>query len=552
MTAESNITADSFAPVVLAPPSTVLRGPADADYFRVSVGRFKDRFYCDPLPGDELFPEDGPDASYPSVSVIKKATGQDWSDVAIKRIASAPDLDEIARLPFDERKERLRTINKLGLDRASTRGSNVHTKAESLLYGVPCRLGNGAAGTEYFAIVDKIFNDLQPELVAAEFPVFHRTLNGRGYGGTADAIIKIGGKAYLVDWKSRGADSRHGAYPEEGAQAGAYGFAEYMMVDDGDGGVIRRRLPELDGGLIISIQPDSYEVYPIDLVEGFAHFSALHAWWVARRSERKSIGRKWPPRRADSGESRDVEPSDALGSSAKRRARLLERFFAMSAEQQDEFTGRCIPSADLDAIEKALDDIENPPTTLEMAQSRMADEAARKAEGATNTGDAPEGQGKATEISPDGPSEDKPAHEPDVEASMARFNGTMTSQQRAWTGSIVAQAIAGNVDFRMSARKTQRRADIYWSLTKWAVSPYWHPEHDDGFLAAVHMVLLDDRVFSTSFNLGVALGGFSAEQAHMLRLLIDQICADELVLDVDETSSQLRWKSAANKGENKK
>ena len=80
---------------------------------------------------------------------------------------------------------------------------------------------------------------------------------------------------------------------------GGYGRAQYIIIDDDDPdnphGAKRAPIPELDGGLIISIKSDSYEVYPVDLDRAFDHFTALHAWWVARRDERKAVGRKWPP-----------------------------------------------------------------------------------------------------------------------------------------------------------------------------------------------------------------------------------------------------------------
>lgn len=34
--------------------ATVLLGPADPDNYRTKVGRYKDRWYVDPLPGDAV------------------------------------------------------------------------------------------------------------------------------------------------------------------------------------------------------------------------------------------------------------------------------------------------------------------------------------------------------------------------------------------------------------------------------------------------------------------------------------------------------------------
>lgn len=290
---------DPFSRPRVAIPDTVeLRGPADADHFRVKVGRYGDRWYTDPLDGDHIAPAS--DATFPSVSTCKKASGSDWSFVALKRVATAMDTEKYAKLaqwPWGDRYEALKAINKLGLNGAAHRGTNVHLMAEARLYGRPDVVGQGDPGWEYRGAVDQFFDQYQPTLVAAEFVCIHRTLNGAGYGGTSDAIIEIDGKRYLVDWKSRGVDSEHGGYPEEAAQIAGYAGADYIIVESAMGPQ-RQHVPHLDGGLIVSIKPDGCRVYPVDLDKGFAHWTALHAWWVARQAERAPVGRPLAPRKA--------------------------------------------------------------------------------------------------------------------------------------------------------------------------------------------------------------------------------------------------------------
>ena len=55
------------------------------DDFRVAVGRFKERWYHDPLPSCAIAEQS--DWQGPSISTVKKASGQDWSFVTVKRIA---------------------------------------------------------------------------------------------------------------------------------------------------------------------------------------------------------------------------------------------------------------------------------------------------------------------------------------------------------------------------------------------------------------------------------------------------------------------------------
>lgn len=279
----------------------VLRGPADADHYRVKVGRYGDRWYTDPLPACDIAPAvtDGAD-TWPSVSAIKNANGSDWTFVGLKRVAQAL-IDKpgcLDGLPYDELYERLKAINKLGLRQAQDRGTNVHTYLERGLRGQPVKeYLPGELGSQYLPAVRAFLDTYQPEMVAAEVVCINRSLNGVGYGGTSDGLIRIDGKTYWVDWKSRGADSSHGAYAEEAAQLGAYASADYMLVE-GPNGPMRQRLPHADGGLIVSVKPDGVRLYPIDLDKAAAYFAKLHGWWIDKKTGTDAIGKPLAPRAA--------------------------------------------------------------------------------------------------------------------------------------------------------------------------------------------------------------------------------------------------------------
>jgi hypothetical protein len=302
---------------------TVLRGPADADHFRIKIGRYGDRFYCDPLPADDIAP--ATDDHWPSVTTIKKASGSDWSYVAMKRIAHA-NLQSLPELQPDEVYERLKTINKVGLKRAQKRGEQVHLWLEQALRGEKIDDPGGFEfpGSNYYRSVMNFLDTYQPELVAAEMVCINREL---GYGGTADAIVTIDGQAYWVDWKSRGEDSDHGAYPEEAAQLGAYANADYMIAEGVDGPK-RMLLPELETGLIVSIKPDGVRIYPIELQCASIHFEAMANWWAARRVERMPIRKPWAPRKiskyAPSASTAAETVADALGGQASEGTDLLD------------------------------------------------------------------------------------------------------------------------------------------------------------------------------------------------------------------------------------
>jgi hypothetical protein len=253
-----------------------LLGPADADHFRVKVGRFGDRFYCDPLPGCDI--AEATDQTWPSISTVKKASGQDWSYVAMKRCATAvaehPEL--FAGNNLDGAYEQFKVADKHYKNIAFNRGTIIHLWMEDLLSGEPPRTFTPfdlevnklkpealEEATRYLSAVKAWFDTYEPQLVAKEVVCIHRTLNGVGYGGTADAIIRIDGKLYMADWKSRGSD--HDAYAEEAAQVAALAGAEYMIVTDETGNPVRRLLPDFEGGLIVSIKTDGCRTYPVAL-----------------------------------------------------------------------------------------------------------------------------------------------------------------------------------------------------------------------------------------------------------------------------------------------
>lgn len=275
--------------------NAVLRGPTDPDHYRVKKGNFSDRWYIDPLPADEIWP--AVDGSFPSVSTVKKATEKNWSAVTIKRIARAL-FDNPRRLEHCvdllDITSTLSAIDTDGLTRDGDRGTNVHLVAETLLDGRRPVILPTEPGAAWVPAVVQFFHDYTPTLVAAEVVVIHRDLHGWGYGGTFDAIVMIDGKLYLVDWKSRGGE--HTFYPHEIAQLGGYYGAQYCIVTGAEGHAVRAPLPELEGGLIVSISREGYRAYPVDLKRAYdENFVPLHRYWVARRSDSKAVGKPWAP-----------------------------------------------------------------------------------------------------------------------------------------------------------------------------------------------------------------------------------------------------------------
>jgi len=270
---------------------SVLRGPADPDAFRTTVNRA--RWYHDPLPACDVAAAS--DDKYPAISTAKKSWTRTftkrWEDgnayeLDHLRIAEYVDgnLEVLAKMPRDERVPLMLGAPGRDLNRAADRGTDVHTFIERLCGGEDqfAQLERGA-GT-YMDVCRKLVADLAPEIVAAETVAFARAL---GVAGTFDCVARIHGRTYMVDWKSRGVTSSHAAYEGEAAQIGAYTAADYWVIDS-NGAPARMVPPHIDGGLIVSIRPDSYECFPIELTAAQEAAAELVATWRAKRQGEKA------------------------------------------------------------------------------------------------------------------------------------------------------------------------------------------------------------------------------------------------------------------------
>lgn len=281
--------------------NAAMPSPADPARFRTDYRR--QRWYVDPLPACEVAEASGD--KWPALSTIKRAWNstfrKTWAedgntyDLDPLRVALYADENwsTLAALPRAERVPLLTRSAKADLDEAAKRGTAVHAALDLLLGGDE----KGAAEVchpDYWSTVRRMVTDLGLDLVHAERVAICRT---HGWGGTFDGIATIDDKAYLIDWKTRGADSKHGAYEAEAAQLGGYSLADYMVVEGDNGEAQRVKLPALAGGLVISIKPDSWEAYPVDLTAGAEACRELKSAWATiangKSYGRKAIGKGW-------------------------------------------------------------------------------------------------------------------------------------------------------------------------------------------------------------------------------------------------------------------
>ena len=255
--------------------------PADA--YRVTLDG--QRWYADPLASCVVAPAS--DAVHPSVSAVKKAAASDWTGVTLRRLAvaleAAPDM--YRGMDVTDIKALMAYTDKSGLNAAGQRGTNVHTIIEDLMAGRPVSVNEGMPGHHYLGAATAMLTALDAELLHAECVLFNRTLHGKGFGGTADAIVRLpDGRTVIVDWKSRGESNT--VYTAEKQQLGLYSLAEYLIV-----GGKRHPMPVIDGLLIASVTPTGHAFYDIDLYAAQASGVALHAWWTATTHERDGIGK---------------------------------------------------------------------------------------------------------------------------------------------------------------------------------------------------------------------------------------------------------------------
>lgn len=261
----------------------------------------------------------------------------------------------------------------------------------------------------------------------------------------------------------------------------------------------------------------------------FDHWTAMHAWWVARRIEKEAVGRPWPPRASGrltgvgtipaegvgedptAGATPTPTPGSADGSATPadptRRDQLKARYNELGPDAQKAYKALKIPKGDLDAVEAALNDLESdefqgtlePPTVIDLAQRRMAADKERRP------------------VAPPAPDEGDEIPLESVDAIKKAFR-RLPPAAKKWTAELVKQGNAGH-PWRMDEGKpTVRRFELYRGVLALAEYPGDDPENTESFCyldeitrAAVNIVRPD---LSTDIHQpGWMLSLLDAEQA---------------------------------------
>lgn len=156
-------------------------------------------------------------------------------------------------------------------DRAAVRGTDIHAIAEDLAHGrdveVPEQLADVVDG--YVRWLDH----WQPQMVWTERPVANRRW---WYAGKPDAVCRIGGDTWLLDWKSA-----KGVYGDNALQVACYAGAEFSLTPDGD----EEPMPPIDRLGVVHVTPHGTELYEVS-DPAAAWKDALHVMWTAKAIDR--------------------------------------------------------------------------------------------------------------------------------------------------------------------------------------------------------------------------------------------------------------------------
>jgi hypothetical protein len=153
-------------------------------------------------------------------------------------------------------------------DKAANAGSEIHQFAEAITRGQDVVVPEELA--PYVAAYRKWVADFEPEFLAAEEMVYSH----HGYAGTFDAIVRIAGEVWCVDYKT----SRQ-CYPETSLQLAAYAFADHIGRP---GDPTRYAIPKVDQFGVVHIRPEGAQLIPYDVTsetfDTFLEAKRLHDW----------------------------------------------------------------------------------------------------------------------------------------------------------------------------------------------------------------------------------------------------------------------------------
>lgn len=174
----------------------------------------------------------------------------------------------------------LKTIPDYQRDRAADRGVAVHSIAEQIIRGqkpeIPEELG------PYVAAYHGFLREWSPQFVAVEQMVGSLR---HGYGGTFDAVARIGNERWMLDVKTS-----TNVYPETALQLAAYAGAEFIGRP---GDPKRYRVPRVTRFGVIHVVPEGAELVPYAVDRGTyaAFLRCIEVWHWTQGPAKTVVGK---------------------------------------------------------------------------------------------------------------------------------------------------------------------------------------------------------------------------------------------------------------------
>jgi hypothetical protein len=150
-------------------------------------------------------------------------------------------------------------------DKAANAGSDVHQLADAITKGQDVTVPEELA--PYVESYRGWVDEFQPEFLATEEMVYSH----HGYAGTLDAIVRIAGETWLLDYKTS-SDTDKGPYLETALQLAAYGGADFIGRP---GDPNRYGIPAIDQYAVVHISPQKAKFVPYGCTGAFEAFLAF-------------------------------------------------------------------------------------------------------------------------------------------------------------------------------------------------------------------------------------------------------------------------------------
>ena len=231
-----------------------------------TIKRSGSRFYVHPKSGDKFI------GVTSVISMLPKPFLQYWAskvvaESAVENIGAVMNLissgDKTAAIDM--------------LKRAPTRSSGAAADTGTQLHAIAEQLNKGEdIGKVHPDLSDSVdqykrfLDDWQPEFLEAEATVFNYDDE---WAGTLDGIARIGDETIMFDLKTG-----KGVYEEVSLQLSAYANASCIVDPDGT----ERELPQIEGGAVLHLRPDKYELIPVrigeDIYEVFKSLIHVTKW----------------------------------------------------------------------------------------------------------------------------------------------------------------------------------------------------------------------------------------------------------------------------------